>query len=721
MVGGAQQPQLQSQSQPTTTIPATTTTTTSAEEAALKRNTDCIYFLASPLTCKKGSECEYRHSDIARVNPRDCWYWLNGNCLNPKCAFRHPPLDGLLGAQTPTPARSSMAQSQTAAAPATHAQYSSSKQAVPCIFFQKGLCLKGDKCSFLHAPNTTNNKVPQVAAAAPFTEPPTPVKTFGGLERCTHEKKISQTTVPMPIELRPKAKPVAKVEITLPKNVAAVHKNMPPPSGLDDEFLRYRPTDVPPANNGDSISRSAHVSDSHNILNGRDAYQLSREPSPGFDVLVDDELGDSDYYHNEDQFGRTQTHEGRNSYPMNEYDGADYNDVDQNIYRDSRGYDPYERMQGQFGWEQQRRASSERMVGGLANLERRQYPRGDSPDQIDGSDLRHRLSKQRRVNGLRSVISQEYANDDRDEDRSYRGSRREARHVTSREGSLSSRLRGRIKIPERSSSPVNRFDLRAEREMDGGRIGGRLSPGRPQISSHQGRLRDRIKGRLQEDFNDEGRNFRGLRNKRDIINDNDADFAAPKRLSELKVGKNSDSDEQQIYNQQSLSLGRRKYPTKLEGRQQTEGDLSFEGPKPLSEILKRKRVSDDYDQKESVLEEANLVHGSEGESKFAADDNGGSAEEGLIPTKRIKSTDGESSPQCEVSQLEMEDGMIIGDEAVEYHGTEAYDQRDGDSDYEQVDGEDFNLEEGEHADQEDEYVDDDDGDDFAKKIGVMFS
>ncbi|KAK9274669.1 hypothetical protein L1049_021920 [Liquidambar formosana] len=61
-----------------------------AEDEALKRNTDCVYFLASPLTCKKGSECEYRHSEYARVNPRDCWYWLNGNCLNPKCAFRHP-------------------------------------------------------------------------------------------------------------------------------------------------------------------------------------------------------------------------------------------------------------------------------------------------------------------------------------------------------------------------------------------------------------------------------------------------------------------------------------------------------------------------------------------------------------------------------------------------------------------------------------------------------
>ncbi|CAK9147139.1 unnamed protein product, partial [Ilex paraguariensis] len=60
------------------------------EEELKKRNTDCVYFLASPLTCKKGAACEYRHSEIARLNPRDCWYWLSGSCLNPTCAFRHP-------------------------------------------------------------------------------------------------------------------------------------------------------------------------------------------------------------------------------------------------------------------------------------------------------------------------------------------------------------------------------------------------------------------------------------------------------------------------------------------------------------------------------------------------------------------------------------------------------------------------------------------------------
>ncbi|KAI5416274.1 zinc finger CCCH domain-containing protein 32 [Lathyrus oleraceus] len=109
------------------------------DEDLLKRNTDCVYFLASPLTCKKGVECEYRHHEIARLNPRDCWYWLLGNCLNPTCAFRHPPLDGHAGVPS-EPIQSSV--------PA-----SANKTMVPCYFFFNGFCNKGSRCSFSHKPD----------------------------------------------------------------------------------------------------------------------------------------------------------------------------------------------------------------------------------------------------------------------------------------------------------------------------------------------------------------------------------------------------------------------------------------------------------------------------------------------------------------------------------------------------------------------------------------
>ena len=87
------------------------------------------------------------------------------------------------------------------------------------------------------------------------------------------------------------------------------------------------------------------------------------------DVLVYDDIRDSDYYHDEDQFGG----DGRNLNSVNEFDigqSSDYNsmaDMDREMFRDPHGYDPYERRHGQYAWDH-RRSSSERMlVGGSSS------------------------------------------------------------------------------------------------------------------------------------------------------------------------------------------------------------------------------------------------------------------------------------------------------------------------------------------------------------------
>ncbi|KAJ0091024.1 hypothetical protein Patl1_13116 [Pistacia atlantica] len=120
------------------------------EEEVRKRNTDCVYFLASPLTCKKGIDCEYRHCEIARLNPRDCWYWLAGNCINPACGFRHPDR------QIPFQICHWMGISLKHRSESGPLPYQSSKPAnkttVPCYFYFNGFCNKGDRCSFMHDP-----------------------------------------------------------------------------------------------------------------------------------------------------------------------------------------------------------------------------------------------------------------------------------------------------------------------------------------------------------------------------------------------------------------------------------------------------------------------------------------------------------------------------------------------------------------------------------------
>ncbi|KAK4371852.1 hypothetical protein RND71_007236 [Anisodus tanguticus] len=653
--------------------PAPATVPLSAEDEALKRNTDCVYFLASPLTCKKGSECEYRHSDMARLNPRDCWYWLNGNCLNPKCAFRHPPLDGFLEAQVPTAMGSSVAP-MVSVAPMPQVPYASSKQSVPCIFFQQGICRKGDKCAFMHAPTFVSNKPtqpPPVSTAS--SETPTVKKAFGGVEKTVQGKKLSHTNNLKPVEL---PKPVGKLENHLTKkdNNTFDEKVLPPNSLVNREHLRYKPTSTPPTN-GNPLGGPHRVQQPIGI----DDDEVSREPSPGFDVLVDDELRGSDYY-DDDHYGGTRGNGGRNEYDMG--DSADYDsvaDIDRDMYHDVRGYDDsYDRLQGRYAWEQ-RMTSSERIPGGSAHLERRSYGTVDSPEHVEMSDLRHRLSKHRRAsNGLKSVIGHDFSSEKHVEDRANKSSRGDAHYLPSHDTSLSGRLRGRIKIPVRSSSPTDRARDR-----------GRLSSERPQPYSYQGRPQDKIKGRVQDDFNNDGRNNRGPRLRRDIINDNKSDFLRPKSLAELKGRKTAESNEQSLNEQQPL--GKRKFQ-KLDSGE----DLSFEGPMPLKEILKRKKGNVDFPS--AITKNESDLPIQKEESKVVSGDSNGPQE--------TKSADHQSPLHRNTNELEVEEEIIV----------EGADAQDHEGYYEPVEGEDYNCDEG---DPDDEFLDDDD--DFAKKLGVVSS
>ncbi|XP_038994164.1 zinc finger CCCH domain-containing protein 17-like [Hibiscus syriacus] len=700
-------------------------TKTSAEEEALKRNTDCVYFLASPLTCKKGSECEYRHSEYARVNPRDCYYWLNGNCLNPKCGFRHPPLDGLMGTQATSPTGSSKSSLHTAATTAlsSHmpysqgASYGTSKQPVPCIFFQKGLCIKGDRCAFLHGP-TTNNKAMQPAATTTLSESHSLKKTFGAVE-APQPRKFPPFNVSNTVGIASENKTAAKVKAAFTRSGTGNEKHVP--HTIDEVLPRHRATKTTSVVNGGSMVHSnrmhqARASDEPRF-HGKDTDEFLRESSPGFDVLVDDELRDSDFYHVEGQYGGTRRLEGRN---VNEYDigrSANFDataDVDQEMFHDQCGYDSFDHVQGNYDWNQQR-ASSERKPLGSSTFERRGTSRVDTPDHVEESDLRHRLAKCRRVNGLKSVVNHDQALENYEGERPYRGS--------SHERSLSSRLHGRIKLPGRSVG--HGPDLPSEREMERGKNWGRHSPGNPQTPS-QGRLHDRIKGRLEGEFNNnEGRNFSGPRIRREVMDERSSEFAGPKSLAELKVGKNTDNKEHQ-------SLGKRK---SIVDRQQTEGDLSFKGPMPLSEILKRKRQSEgvasgngiasinkeDVKQKQSKGSLISISNNKEASVTL----KGANKEEESSPTTAdigiTKVTHGESSQPLNTSEVEAEDG-IIGDESIEDHEYEADDQREGENYYEQVDEGEYNYEEGENVDAEEEYIEEDeDGDDFEKKLGVMFS
>uniref|UniRef100_A0A0D9WAZ7 C3H1-type domain-containing protein n=1 Tax=Leersia perrieri TaxID=77586 RepID=A0A0D9WAZ7_9ORYZ len=693
------------------------------EEEALRRNTDCVYFLASPLTCKKGNECDFRHSEGARMNPRDCWYWLNGNCLNLKCLFRHPPIDGMLGAPTPgIPAASSH-----------YAPYNSGKQMVPCYYFQKGNCLKGDRCAFYHAPQSAGYNPPEQVAkvsSLPLEQPQTQNDFLGIKDSVQPNNSIQQgapiaddqgkTTVDRSMVNSARtstvAVPVSSNTMPWPKsdkaknNMAALKESFTTSSGEDHpECYQNHPSmesnpmqdwnqnyEMPPA---DDLPQ-----------NSREADELLGESSPGFDVLVDNDGDGAAYLHDEEFAG--------DMYPVEDYEYAPA-DFDVHAHHERErfnGMDEQDQIGHMYnGYERKRRrSSSERSMERPFHSERRFLQRNREPVEMDGSDLRHRL-RRRRINESSSAISPERngeqrrrderyrERDDRYRERAHGHSAHRDRHQGSRGSTLSSRLQGRIKLPGRSP---DRVDTRSEKERDRRRLRDRLSPVRR--TEFQG-------GRHREAGQHEERTQR--------------------RASELALGAR-DADGQHSTRDaiDSHTFPNRKNlrdSSKANGGVEPEVSLDFEGPKPLSVILQRKReatwgngssaCSPKGDKSAEVphrqttsLPEAEKEGNNMISSEEYKSGSGGEEfrDEGPIPAE------GHGQSSSHGDRLEAED--IIEVDPVGNQDADNYDQREDASYYEAIEGEDYKSED-ENAYEEDEEFDDDDDDDFARKVGAVFS
>lgn len=254
------------------------------EEELSKRYTDCVYFLASPLTCKKGIECEYRHNEIARLNPRDCWYWLDGNCFNPTCGFRHPPLDGHVQV-----ASESAALPYQGSAPA-------SKTSFPCYFYFNGYCNKGDRCSFLHGPDDSGitgkalktdalpldqkTYIENDAGAPPTAKHPNPSKTAPNSSKHMDAqlKERHQQSAPKTVLQK-----IVSPKTSVPElGEAAFDKSN---SLILEECITENRSPV-------SIDEG---SDSEDQVDDHVEPEERWESSPGFDVLVDNKSEELDY------------------------------------------------------------------------------------------------------------------------------------------------------------------------------------------------------------------------------------------------------------------------------------------------------------------------------------------------------------------------------------------------------------------------------------------
>ncbi|XP_059637997.1 zinc finger CCCH domain-containing protein 34-like [Cornus florida] len=527
------------------------------DEELQKRNTDCVYFLASPLTCKKGLECEYRHSEIVRLNPRDCWYWLAGSCLNPTCAFRHPPLDGCTEASSET------------AQPQHECSVPVNKTNVPCYFFFNGFCNKGDRCSFLHGPDDGTSALKSLKTGSAVTNAlPLENKTLAGSD-----------TGSAPIETHPNSCETA------PKRVAEIQ--IKPTEDLHEsaaEFVTDRSAsphvsaseyEEAAAVSSDSLlPAEGFVKDKSPIFMDQSSEEqmddlIEREEwlesSPGFDVLVNNKSENLGY---EDDLEYIVALDEEDRELSSHFPGFDYEDhveydpayLDAGTLFERDICDTYGHLDDEntYGYVCKiPRRSGERMLDPILPGRRKFFPTDLATNSQRDMDLRDHLKKRRMIDGhLVTDLSRRH-DSTRLTGRSREGRRQRAQ-----------RLHGRLALE--AENRIIRSHVRSEILLNGVDKQGRFRETR----INKSRQRSKEKRKAEQQFlSSEASRKQPLKKRRSIKES--GVFEGPKTLAEIKEEKKKARENAYSYREMGDSSR-----TTLE---------NFQGPKPLSEILKDKR------------------------------------------------------------------------------------------------------------------------------------
>ncbi|XP_022755115.1 zinc finger CCCH domain-containing protein 32-like isoform X2 [Durio zibethinus] len=322
------------------------------EEEWLKRNTDCVYFLASPLTCKK-------------------------------------PLDGV--------------SSESAALP-YQCSAPSNKTNLPCYFYFNGFCNKGDRCSFLHGPDDsavtgkslktdvlpldykTSREID--AGAAPTETHPNPSKT------------ASISSKDMDAQLK------VDHQQSVPKTM--IQKSVFPKTSVSElgqaDFVKSQSLLL---KKGITQSRSPTCTDESSEEQMDDQVEPEEwlESSPGFDVLVDNKSEDLDY-ENDSEYLLGPDGEQREHFLSYDYEDSVQHETSYpnlEFSNDLDVYDAYEGSDNEYIFDNVRNPSAHprdrRLDSIFFEKRKRLLPVELSIGKQIGMDLRDYLRKRRVVKG----------------------------------------------------------------------------------------------------------------------------------------------------------------------------------------------------------------------------------------------------------------------------------------------------------------------------------
>jgi hypothetical protein len=617
------------------------------------------------------------------------------------------PMDGHFGAQTPG----------VPSVPLHYGAYNSGKQMVPCYYFQKGNCIKGDRCPFYHSPQAVgNNPLEQAVGVSSFpSEQPQAQKN----EASADPNNSMQQSAPI-IGNRSKLTVDGSV-VHAVKNVVGVAppeltsnsvksrlKSEKVSAILEDDHSAHYRNQLPLESDPIQDWNQDYTMPPTNGLpqNSREADEFLGESSPGFDVLVDNNADGAAYLHDEEDFGR-------DMYPVDDYEyaPADFDMQPHHERERFNGMSEHNQL-GQLhdGYERKRRrSSSERSMDRPFHSDRRFLHREIDRADMDRSDLRHQL-RRRRINASSGAISPERNGEQLGRHGHYRERAHSGhhthrdRHQGPRGSTLSSRLTGRIKLPGRSP---DRVDTRFENDQDRKRLRGRLSPVRH--TDFHG-VRHREAGQYHE------RSQRRSSELSSSVRHADGRYSRRDTLDSVHIGARKNLGE----------------PRKANGIMDSEASLNFEGPKPLSVILQRKREAAVSNNSSSSCEKSSVAAVRQPDSLVDVEKKNF---DNSINSKYCKSGSGDEEYRDEEDQVPVEgqgQSSSHGDKFDVEDATEVdpstnqevdnYEQREGEfDDYETNEGDEYKYE-NENIYQDDEDFDDDnDDDDFARKVGVEFS
>ncbi|KAK6941630.1 Zinc-finger CCCH domain [Dillenia turbinata] len=541
-----------------------------------KRFTDCVYFLASPLTCKKGIECEYRHSEIARLNTRDCWYWLSGGCLNPTCAFRHPPLDVHSEASSgfaPFKSQSSMTVNKTN---------------VPCYFYFNGFCNKGDRCSFFHGSDgdTASGKSLKTASAvadAPQVE--NKLSTGGSMGLLAGEKQS------VPCETAQKA--MAEIQYQVAEDIRRLAVNNVVEDEIASPVLSTYEHQEAVVMKSDSLIPTKGFVQHRSILCFNESSEEEVddllepeeqwESSPGFDVLVDNGSEDLCYDENPENLQVIDGEERNIEGHLLQYDYEEYDPSypDAGIFFEHELHGEYSHLDNEHTFEYVREISChsrERIIEPMTYRKRKLLPTKAAGNGRSALDLREHLRK-RRIVDVCAV--------------SHSSRRWISSHIHRTQERHPRPGRGRW-LPWRLASVVEKNNGRSWGEQETmSNVGHRRGLSKhPCLNRSASRKHSEAKAKRQSK-----RHFlssapsRKHASRENRYNQEGNSFAGPKTLEQIREEKRKAKENRDCFKVGCASRS---------------AALNFEGPKPLSEILKGKKrgsaVKDENAGSDSKLE-----------------------------------------------------------------------------------------------------------------------